>query len=116
MHLRCPCIAVVYTPMRQRSYLILKVREDAQTATIEQQRLPGATLHVQAPEGLQGSISLIFSQTIQDNQGKDALGPERKCLGGKPPRLYLSLHPSIHLANSAVHSEVTGDGWGHLTS
>lgn len=27
--------------------------------------------------------------------------------------LCLSSHPSIHPASSAVHSEATGDGWGH---
>lgn len=39
---RCPCVAVVYTPVRQRGCLTLKEREDAQTVTVEQHSLPGA--------------------------------------------------------------------------
>lgn len=40
--------------------------------------------NAQAPARLQESIGFIFSQPIQDSQGKDGLGPEHKHLGGSP--------------------------------
>lgn len=47
--------------------------------------------HVPAPEGIE-EVS-ISSQTRQDNQGNDPVGPET-------PKADTSLHPSIHPAHS----------------
>ena len=111
--MHCPCIAVVYTSLRRRGCLILKEREGAQPATTEQQRLPGAALHFEAPEGLQESLSLIFSQTIQGTREKVLWG-QSASVWEEAPRAVLIFAPQ-HPPGQFC-SEVTGAGWGHLIS
>lgn len=110
---RCPCVVLVYTPVRQRGCLTLKEGEDAQSSHRSTVCLV-QTPRVQAPQGLQGTTSFIFSQTRQSDQGKDALGPEHKCPGGSPqghicPCTPVSLWPGVQ---STVNSRVTHGALG----